>query len=365
MKNIFLTGATGFLGSYILKHLILKTDHKIFVLVREKIGADASERVFRALEYIGCKDVGIDRLVVVRGCIDDPSLGIEPIKLREIASVIDEIYHSAAFAEFRAPLDVVRNFNVEGTRNILNFAVLCKTIGRFKKIHHISTAFVSGTYEGVFSESNLNVGQTFNNTYEQSKYEAELLALQYLDKGLDVSIYRPSILTGDSVSGKTSSFKMFYQPLHFFAAEIYDTIPANPRAEGNLVTVDSAAEAICIIADSTYARNGTYHITNERTVNIGHFIDLASDYFGFKKPELIPYEAFDLANLTAVQRSLFEPFVGYFNVKSTFDQKNSVKILRKHKKMISAVDDDMLKKIFKFCSDSGFIKCKGRHVVVG
>ncbi len=368
MKNIFFTGATGFLGSYILREFLLKEDIKPILLIRSKVGQSAIPRAEKILRYFFDKDkskIILKRIKIVEGEIDKPNLGINDKVREELIDTIDEIYHSAAIAEFRVPLDVIRKSNVKGTKNILDLASECKNKGRLKRVNHISTTYVVGTKTGTFYETDLDVGQKFNNTYEQSKFEAELLVQKYRKRGLDITIFRPSILTGDYARGRTSNFKMLYKPLHFFSEELFDAVPGERAAQENLVPVDSAAKAIYLIANENRSTNKTYHISNITTVELGHFIDMASSFFGFKKPELIPLKYFDIDSLTYVQRRLIEPYIPYFHYGTHFDSKNANIILSRKKFRCPAIDDSFLIKLFEFCVESGFIKPKRHYALAG
>ncbi len=366
-KNVLITGATGFLGSQILKELLNDDDICPTVLARSKKKESVNSRIEKTLKYFyGDKyKAFLKRVKIVEGSLETASLGLDDAIAENIIEETDEIYHSAAVAEFRVPLETIRKANVRGTNSIMEFAVKCKDRGRLKRVNHISTTYVAGTKEGVFYEKDIDVGQKFNNTYEQTKFEAELLVHEYMKKGLDVTIHRPSILIGDSVTGKTSNFKMLYQPLHFFSAELFEAIPADKDADENLIPVDLAARAICIIAKAKESVNKTYHIANTACVKVGHFLDVAGDFFGFKKPELVDKKDFDMKRLTFVQRNLIGPYIPYFNYKTGFDVANARSILERNGFHYQAVSDHLLIKLFKFCADSGFVKPKRRYVAAG
>jgi len=367
-KNVLITGATGFLGSYLLKQLLDNDDITPIVLARDKKGEKAAARVHKTLKYFYGDDASktmMKRVKIVDAHIDKKYVILDHEMRELLIEEVDEIYHSAAIAEFRIPLDKIRKTNVEGTRHMLEFAMQCKENGHFKKFNHISTTFVVGTRPGVFHEDELDVKQKFNNTYEQSKYEAELVVHEYMQKGLDATIFRPSILTGDSMTGKTSNFKMLYQPLHFFAAELFPAIPADRGTQFNLIPVDAVAEEIGILADDDESPGKTYHIAHASTVSAGQFIDIASDFFGFRAPQFIPLKDFDMTRLTVVQKSLIGPYIPYFNYKTSFDTTKAKRILDRVGFRCPMVDEEVLLKLFKYCADTGFIKRKRQHVIAG
>ena len=96
--------------------------------------------------------------------------------------------HCAASIAFDLPLDEARAINVEGTREVIGFARECKSLGRLERFVHVSTAYVSGKYEGTFRERQLDAGQEFRNTYEQTKWEAEHVVREADDL---VAVHRP------------------------------------------------------------------------------------------------------------------------------------------------------------------------------
>ena len=125
------------------------------------------------------------------------------------------IVHCAASVSFDLPLGEARAINLEGTRRMLEFAGLVRESGGLERYGHVSTAYVAGTHAGRFAECDLDVGQGFRNSYEQSKFEAEQLVRS--QDGLPFTILRPSIVVGDRRSGWTSAFNVLYWPLRAFA----------------------------------------------------------------------------------------------------------------------------------------------------
>ena len=93
--------------------------------------------------------------------------------------------------------------NVDGTRNVLDFAQEARNL---RRLHYVSTCYVSGRTAGVFTEHDLEKGQSFNNYYEETKYLAEVEVQQRMRAGLPTTIYRPAIVVGDSRTGATQKY---------------------------------------------------------------------------------------------------------------------------------------------------------------
>lgn len=360
---IFLTGGTGLLGTYLLKELINCNAGHIIALSRGKTLKEARRRIYKALEkhsFLMHKQRFPLLFEVVRGDITKKNLGLSKSIFERLTKDVTSIYHSAALCDFNAPLTIIRKVNVKGTENILKFASLCKKNRQFKRLHHISTIAVAGDSKGIFYEKALDLGQSFNNTYEQSKFEAEQRIIQYRKKGLSITIYRLGIVTGDSCTGYTNNFKMFYQPLQIFSLQLFKEIPANKKTRHYLVPVDCVAEAIIRISLDNNSRNSTYHLTSPYQVKLADFIDIASKYLKFRKPLLVPQEKFTYKKLSPLQFSLIEPYIPYFNYKLKFNSKNANSILSKTSFKWPKIDKPLLKQLFKFCVASGFIKEMGK-----
>ncbi len=351
-KTIFLTGATGFLGSYLLG-ILLDNGYRVYALARGK-DKGPEERVKAMLDFwdMGISGDKLKNLKVVEGDITGRRMGISLKAARELHSEVQIIFHSAALAKLRVPLEEIREINVGGTKNVFTFASKCK---KLEKFNHISTAYIAGTKSNIyFDEDMLDMGQKFNNFYEQTKYEAEVLARRYWKKDWPVAIFRPGMVMGDSVSGKTNEFRLFYEPLHIFARGIYEAFPADMKCFQNLINVDTVGKAIFYLGIEN--ENAVYQIVSPEANTIGFFFDTASKYFGFKLPEFTPVDYFDFKKLTAVQKTLALPYIPYFNNNTRFLSDKTQKALEKYNFKFPKIDENNLNHIFEYCVRRGFIK---------
>jgi thioester reductase-like protein len=360
MKNIFVTGATGFLGWELVKNLLKDKDSRLYLLVRSNSKGRANERVRRLINktYKGAGRGDVrNRICVLEGDITERNLGIPESGLEKLSKEINSIYHCAALCEFGVPLEPIRKINVSGTKNVLDFGMRCRENGQFKSFHHVSTLAVMGDSGGMFYENDLDVGQKFNNTYEQTKFEAEKLIDKYREKGLLISIYRPSVITGHSISGEVSDFQFFYHPLHIFSLGIFEEVPVNRKIRCNLVPVDYVTKALYLISSNAQNNNKNYHLANPNTITLDSLLDIASFYFGFKKPRLVPVEEFDFRTLKGFKKKLIEPYLPYFTHKEVeFDTTNFDRAINGKDFSWPIIDRDLLLRLFKYCADVRFIK---------
>jgi len=361
MKNIFITGGSGLLGWDIAKESLKEDGSKLYLLVRGRKEKSARARIEGLIKksYSGAgRKMALGRIEVIEGDISEKFLGMKKSRINKLCGEIDVIYHSAALCEFGVPWERIRKINVSGTKNALDFALMCKKNGQIQSFNYISSVAVAGKTGGVFYEDDLDIGQAFNNTYERSKFEAEKLVRSCRDKGFNISIYRPSVVTGNSKTGEVSNFQMLYQPLHIFSLGLFDKIPADRLSSYNLVPVNYVAKAVCLLS-SCNKRNKNYHLTNPNTITLDSLLDIASSYFGFKKPEIIPEQRYDFKGLKGFKRKVIEPYLPYFNHKKiTFDTTNFDKAIDNKDFSWPVINKSLLVKLFKYCANTGYIKRK-------
>jgi thioester reductase-like protein len=189
--TVFLTGATGFLGMEVLARLLEAGDRKVVALVRAADDAAAEDRLYGVLNTLW-RDPTPYRANVraVAGDVTSPGLGLEQTARNALAEEVGAVLHCAASISFDLPVEDARAINVEGTREVIGFARECKALGRLERFVHVSTAYVAGKYEGTFRERQLDAGQEFRNTYEQTKWEAEHVVREATDLSPAVARHR-------------------------------------------------------------------------------------------------------------------------------------------------------------------------------
>ena len=194
-----MTGFPGFLGSRLVPRLLDRhPDRRIVCLVQPKFAAAARSR---AEELTASMPSGAGRLELVEGDLTVAGLGLADAGA--LADDVVEIWHLAAVYDLSVPRDLGMRVNVDGTRHVLEFAQGCRSLERH---HYVSTCYVSGRWCGPFRETDLDVGQTFNNFYEETKFLAEREVADARRGGMPSTVYRPSIVVGDSRTGETQKF---------------------------------------------------------------------------------------------------------------------------------------------------------------
>jgi thioester reductase-like protein len=310
MGAVLLTGATGFVGREILSRFLERDRRHVFALVRAENDDQAAERL-----------PGHERLTAVAGDIEQRNLGLAAGSSERLRREITTVLHCAASVSFDMPLDESRSVNVEGTRRVLDFARSCT---RLERLSYVSTAYVAGEPGGLFREDELAVGQHFRNPYERSKFEAEL-ALRSEGSDLPLQILRPSIVVGDSTTGRTSSFNVLYGPLKAFARGQIPAIPADRDAPVDIVPVDYVADRVHELA--TRGPDGTFHLVAGRNATtVGRLLEMSSDELGRSEPTVLPprlYRRWVHPWLRRKYRGLrrLEVYFPYFAMRVRFDDR--------------------------------------------
>jgi thioester reductase-like protein len=194
--SVILTGFPGFLASSLLPSIVQRTGESVTCVVQPKFADVASEH----LDRLASADASASRQIrLVEGDITEPQLALG----RHAPHDVTEVWHLAAVYDLAVQRDLAVRVNVDGTRNVLDVAERSPQLRRF---HYFSTCYVSGRYAGPFGEDDLEVGAPFNNYYEETKHEAEAEVRRRMAGGLPATIYRPSIVVGDSHTGETQKF---------------------------------------------------------------------------------------------------------------------------------------------------------------
>jgi thioester reductase-like protein len=286
--DVLITGATGFLGMELLARLLGDGDRRVWALVRSGSQEEADARMRATLaSLVPDPDAVADRVVPLAGDIMRDGLGLEPRRRDELAEAVGEVIHSAASVSFSLPLDQARAVNVEGTRRMLELAMLAEARGGgLHRFAHVSTAYVAGTHRGWFGERDLVRGQRFNNTYERSKWEAERLVRRYSEH-LPAQVFRPSIVVGDERSGWTASFNVIYTPLRAYARGALPAVPARRSAPVDAVPVSHVARSVLALADAGAGR--TFHLAaGPAASTVGELIDRAAELLDRPRPRVLP-----------------------------------------------------------------------------
>ncbi len=338
---VFLTGATGLVGQYLVSK-IMRADNNtsLVLLIRGDSDSEVENRIDQLLSPLS---PSIDqehvrqRIKAIRGDITLNQFGISGAAYKKLASKVTHIVHSAASVKFHLSLEQARAVNVKGTKEVIELARLAQTRGQLKHFAFISTAYVSGERKGLIKEGELDRGQHFSNTYEQTKLESEKLIHRFSDT-LPTTIFRPTNIAGDSKTGLTPSFNGLYTPLKFISRGLVKYLPGLHNTTLDVVPVDFVCDALFhILFKSEDSVGRIYHLAygkNNRTT-VGEIADLAVDYFNqTSKQRQIPRVKFISKESSRTEEKLLnnrerrtlealKAYVPHFELSKSFDTTNT------------------------------------------
>ncbi len=296
---VFLTGATGFLGTELASRLLGGSDAMIYALVRSENEAQAAHRLRCVWQHDRdlCDQIG-RRVIPVPGDFTGTDLGMSEACRKDLLESVTLIIHAGAEIGFEKSRKELERVNRMGTENVLAFARRVRSLRRFL---YISTAYVAGTKSGLIKEETVSV-KTYSGYYEQSKAEAEL---KVCESGLPCSICRPGMIVGDSKSGRVKNFNTIYYVLKMMLQGRLHVLPVSAGTLLNLVPVDYVAQCIVKICFSEDAEGKIFHLTCPQSASptVGELTDhvrkWAAENLSLKllKPAFLPVPALKQAGI--------------------------------------------------------------------
>mgnify|MGYP001206898315 CR=1 FL=1 len=369
MDTIFITGVTGFLGRHLAVRMLARDDlDRLYCLVRADNEEHGRERLRGSLARVVPEQRAEElmaRVVAVPGDLRKDGLGIAEGTMGTMLREVTVVLHAAADVRFNQDLEDARDRNVAGTARVADLARQMQQEGALRRFDWVGTAFVAGLRTDLVGEDELVHEEGWKNSYEQSKYEAELL-LRRSYGDLPMTILRPSIIVGESNTGQTSNFGMLYWPVQLYARGWWRTIVGKPTTPVDLVPVDYVADAILALTGAGRPVGGTYHLAAgpDGILTIEELADLTRKYFGGKPARYIAPDTFfrwirpvvDLF-LWGKKRQVIQAggrfFVPYFNGNPRFDIRHTREALEGTDVSIPSVLD-YIEVLFDYCRETDF-----------
>lgn len=262
----FVTGATGFIGRFLVEELLRNREGEIFVLVRQ----GSRERLDALIEQ--WPEGARERVVPVLGSLESPMLGVDTAWIHEHRGKIERLFHLAALYDMTADDERNEQLNVDGTKQVLRLAHELDESGSLT-VHHTSSVAAAGAHKGLFREDQFDVGQKLPSAYHKTKFDSEKLVRE---SGLTFRVYRPAIVVGHSQTGEMDKVD---GPYYFFKAiqRVRGMLPEWMPLLGvelgrtNIVPVDFVARAMDHIAHQPDLDGQAFHLvapTSQRSGDV-------------------------------------------------------------------------------------------------
>jgi len=281
-KHIFVTGGSGNIGSRTIKELLKDKSIRLYLLIYAKSKTEAIKEVEKSLNFWDISNKDQKRIRIFLGDITKENLGLNKSDYTLLSKKITHIIHFAANLKFIMPIEEAQLSILQGTKNVTCLAKSCQKNKNFIRFNHLSTMEVAGNMPGKIPENFIKTKRKFLNTYEIAKAEAEEFLEDEIKKGLPITIYRPSMVVGDSKTGKTLKFQTFYHLINdIVISPKYPFTPAKTKFRFDTIPVDFLAKTISYIYDKKESKNRIYNLVSGTKKNMGfiEFINFAKNTY--------------------------------------------------------------------------------------
>jgi thioester reductase-like protein len=355
--KVLLTGATGFIGAFLLEELLQQTEAEVTCLVRARSDDEAAARLDQSLRHYGVT-APRNRIRPIAGDLAKPLLGLTESEFAHLAKATDTIYHNGAAVNFMQTYAELKPTNVGGTHEVLRLAAA----GREKAVHHVSTiAVYPSDQPGPIHEDDpatktagLRLG------YTQSKWVAEQLVKAARSRGLNVTVYRLGRVSGHSRTGALQIhdflWNMIRVCIELGAAPQIDTLV-------DMVPVDYVARGIVHLSQRAENQGRHFHFVHPQPWSLGQLAEWMRSYG--HKLESVPVGQWRERLLDQAHRDprstaarLF-PLLGNAAegeaADQVFDCSNTEKGLTGSGIAIPPIDGELLATYFGYLTESGFL----------
>ncbi len=262
---LFLTGATGYIGAHVAANLLSDSQETLLLLVRAKDPDDAARRLWRSLQlhmdFPRFSDFLADRLQIFRGDITTPHFGLDEADYARLVHSTDSVIHCAASLNRKSEKSCL-NVNLRGTLEVLQLARRSREHHGLRRFSHVSTVAVAGqrSHEVIAEDASIEWDRSDFDPYARTKKFTELMVRELLD-GTPLTIFRPSIVLGDSRRPQTNQFEMV-RAFAFLAA--LPVLPFRSKDKIDIVPVDYVAAAIALLHQKERTNYDCYHLSSGR-----------------------------------------------------------------------------------------------------
>ena len=328
-ETIFLTGFPGFIAERLVERLA-SVGRQQFLLVQPEFVSLASEKVEQIAEKTG---VPLENFGLIEGDITRPDLGMSSEDRELVRDAATHVFHLAAIYDLVVPKEVAYAVNLEGTRHV---NAVVTQIRNLKRYSYVSTCYVAGKRMGRVLESELEHKAGFRNFYEESKNRAEI-EVERLKGTLPVTVFRPSVVVGDSKTGETSKYDGIYYLIHYLrkAPKLLRLINVgNADVKLNLVPIDFVVDGIAELAFDDDAEGKTIALADPEPLTTRELFDVIAEKLSGSGSVIVPppslVERSLMLSISPPITGLPHSGVPYFFLSQTYDTAVADPLLAKH-----------------------------------
>jgi len=260
---IFLTGSTGYIGAHIAALLINRHTDRLNLLVRAKTEQEANERLWHALQlhldFPQLLDALETRISAFRGDLTDPRFGLDDAEYSRLVGTTESVIHCAASLNRKSEKSCL-NVNLRGTLEVAQLARRARDVHGLRRFSQVSTVAVAGTrsHEVVTEDASIDWNRSDYDPYARTKKFCEHMVRELLPE-VPRTVFRPSIVLGDSRRAETTQFDMV-RAFVFLAG--LPVLPFRPSDRIDIVPVDYVAESVAALHQKPDPLHEIYHLSS-------------------------------------------------------------------------------------------------------
>jgi len=325
-ETIFVTGFPGFIASRLVRRLA-QDGGKFLLLVQPAFVRQARadlEEIARETRRT------VEDFRILEGDISRNNLGLSSHDWETARADSTIIFHLAALYDLATAREPAMNVNVTGTYNV---NLLAKSVRSLRHYHYVSTCYVAGKRRGRILETELEHDAGFRNYYEETKYLAET-DVEEIKPDLPITIHRPSVVCGDSVTGETKKFDGVYYLIRYLlkSPRLFSILNiGNREVRLNLVPVDFVVESLATLARDERALGKTLHLSDPNPLSTRELFDvIAQEIVGHRSRLSLPASVVELGLMSPPSPALTglpHSAVPYFFIEQTYDTQQASELL--------------------------------------
>lgn len=281
VRNILITGATGAVGSSAALACLRETPDHLRLLLRADSPKHLQQRFAKLCAFWGLSpsEVG-SRVEVAAGDLSAPNLGLDPGTYERWTRSVTNIIHSAGNVRLNQSLEAARVDSLVPVHHVVAFAEQCIASGQFQKLEYLSTVGVGGKTVISLPERPLEETPQFHNTYERAKFEAEQWLLGKMNARFPATVFRPSMVVGDTRTGKIIHFQVFYFLAAFLTGQrTAGILPQLRDVRLDIIPVDYVARALVLSTSHPETRGKIFHLASgRRSMTLARLSEFLRDY---------------------------------------------------------------------------------------
>ena len=295
-RVVLITGVTGVVGSTIAPLLLQEPETELRLIMRATSEQHLQERLHELFEFwkpeIDIKR-NASRAKAVKGDVSAPYLGLNKHEYQSLSNEVTHIIHCAANVKMNMSVEEANKISIDSAKEIVALVEACQKNGQFLKLEYVSTLGIAGKMIGLIPETPLLDDREFHNTYESSKAKAETFILDKINDGLPATVHRPSMIIGNSHTGKTINFQIFYHLCEFISGvHTHGILPNFGAAQLDIIPADFVAKAIIASSQNRHYSGNIFNLCSgpKHSIKLAKLEDAVRQQFtkqGIKLPRPI------------------------------------------------------------------------------